>query len=386
MITNKSNKSNKNIAPTKKIRSISGKSKTVKTRIPSRNNAIKQIYKRDYYGTELLPMTNILNYINDFFNEFVIDKERKKRENKYVEFNDFFIVDDILERKENKADINIIINQNPNMSLKKMLAYTLYLKTFSWFESGRLDVSRFKSQIGKDASRLSIKINNEDYVFKYPSESEGLSYYKMADDFNIKIMNVLSSFSVIDFDLVNKIGILMCQNLFNFVTETITMMIMKKVQPEMSIVTGAKKNILINLTKNEQSIIANFESRLSISYNGDLDISKTCGDLQFTLLIDFKRNTYKFSKFILKYDIEECKSESNDEPVSSSQPVNNDEPVNNEETQESSFLKYIIPAGLGVGVVATPFLLGAFGGKNKKLKRKRKNKNKTKKRKKSFYK
>ena len=62
----------------------------------------------------------------------------------------------------------------------------------------------------------------------------------------------------------------------------------------------------------------------------------------------------------------------------------------NEENQGNSFLKYAIPGGLGVGVIATPFLLGALGGKNKKLKAKklktikRRRKNKTRK-KKYFY-
>ena len=391
MLYMNTNKSNKNIAPTKKIiRSISGKSKTVKSRIPSRNNAIKSTYNKDYYGTKLLPMTNIINYINDNFNQFVIDKERRQNERKHeVDFDDFFIIDDILEKKEKKADINIIIKQNPNMSLKKLLAYTLYLKTFSWFETGRMNISSFKSQIGKDVSRLSLKINNEDYIVKHPPTGT-LNYYKTADDFNIKIMNILSTFSVIDFDLVNKIGILMCQNLFNFITQTISLMTMKKFQPEISVETGATKDILLNLTKNEQSMIINFKSLLSISYNGDLDIRFTCGELEFTLLIDLKRNTYKFTKFILKYDIEKCNPESNNRPVSNNQPVsNNEDNVANEENQGSSFLKYAIPAGLGVGIIATPYLLGALGGKNKKLKAKklktkrRKRKNKT--RKKYFY-
>ena len=341
-------------------------------------------------------MTDILNYINASLNEFVINKEIKQSEHKYeAEFDDFFVISDVLERKETKSDINIIIEQNPNASLKKLLAYTLYLKTFSWFETGRLDVSRFKSQIGKDASRISIKINTEDYIIEYPPAGESFDYYKVADDFNIKIMNVLSTFSVIDFDLVNKIGILMCQNLFNFVTETITLMIMKKVQPELSIVTKPTKNILINLTKNEQSIIVNFESRLSISYNGELGFGKTCGDLDFTLLIDLKKNTYKFSKFIVQYDIEECNPENNNEESVSNieESVSNiEEPVNNSENKGMSDVIKYIPVGLGIGgIAAIPYLLGALGGKNKKIKgkSKRKQKNKTRKRKKqkkSFYK
>jgi len=374
------NKSNKNIAPTKKIiRSITGKSKTVKSRIPSRNNAIKSTYNKDYYGTELLPITNIINYINANFYEFVIDKERRKNERKHeVDFDDFFIIGDILEKKEKNTDINIIIKQNPNMSLKKLLAYTLYLKTFSWFETGRMNISSFKNQIGKDVSRLSLKINNEDYVVRHPPNGV-FNYYKIADDFNVKIMNVLSTFSVIDFDLVNKIGILMCQNLFNFITQTISLMTMKKFQPEIAVETSATKNILLNLTKNDQSMIINFKSLLSISYNRDLDIEFTCGELEFTLLIDLKRNTYKFTKFILKYDIEKCNPEGNNHQV-----TNNQDNIVNKENQGSSFLKYVIPAGLGVGVIATPFLLGALGGKNKKIKRKCKRKNKTRK-KKYFY-
>jgi len=372
------NKSNKNIAQTKKIiRSRTGKSRTVKSRIPSRNNAIKKIYNRDYYGTELLPITNILNYINANFNEFVIDKERKKNEHKHeVEFDDFFVIDDILERKEKKADINIIIKKNPNMSLKKLLASILYLKSFSWFESGKMNISSFKSQIGKDVSRVSLKINNEDYVIEYPPDGGSLNYYKTADDFNIKIMNILSTFSVIDFDLVNKIGIIMCQNLFNFITETITLMIMKKIQPEMSVVTRPNKSILINLTKNEQSIIINFESLLSITYNGDLDIQYTCGKLKFTLLIDLKKNTYNFSEFILNYDNEGCNPESNNQPSSSNQQSNNNQPEsNNENKGMSDAIKYGIPMGIiATGLVGAPFLLGALGGKNKKIKRKRKSK------------
>jgi hypothetical protein len=372
------NKSNKNIAQTKKIiRSRTGKSRTVKSRIPSRNNAIKKIYNRDYYGTELLPITNILNYINANFNEFVIDKERKKNEHKHeVEFDDFFVIDDILERKEKKADINIIIKKNPNMSLKKLLASILYLKSFSWFESGKMNISSFKSQIGKDVSRVSLKINNEDYIIEYPPDGGSLNYYKTADDFNIKIMNVLSTFSVIDFDLVNKIGIIMCQNLFNFITETITLMIMKKIQPEMSVVTRPNKSILINLTKNEQSIIINFESLLSITYNGDLDIQYTCGKLKFTLLIDLKKNTYNFSEFILNYDNEGCNPESNNQPSSSNQQSNNNQPEsNNENKGMSDAIKYGIPMGIiATGLVGAPFLLGALGGKNKKIKRKRKSK------------
>ena len=55
------------------------RNKTRKTNTPSKNNAIMTMYNNDYYGTELLPMSDILNYINEI-NEILVlvNKEIKK--------------------------------------------------------------------------------------------------------------------------------------------------------------------------------------------------------------------------------------------------------------------------------------------------------------------
>ena len=347
------------------------RNKTRKTNTPSKNNAIMTMYNNDYYGTELLPMTDILNYINDGFKNFVIEKERKKKENEHeVDFGDFFIVDDILKKKEKIANINIVIKKNPNMSLNKILAYSLYLQSFSWFQNGIMNISSFKYQIGKDVSRAEVKINNELLVI--PENDYGNNIL-ITDKFIIKIMNVLSKFTIIDFDLVNKIGILMCQNLFNFITQTISLMTRHKIEPEISAETKATKNILINLTQNDQSIIFNFKSLLIISYNEDLNPENTCGNLDFSLLIDLKKNTYKFTKFILNYDIEKCKPDNEDEidnEVENKENKENNENNENKDKGNSNMIKYGIPMGIiTTGLLATPFLLGALGGKhNKKLK------------------
>ena len=350
------------------------RNKTRKSITPSRNNAIKSMYNKDYYGTELLPMTDILNYINDGFNGFVIEKERKMKEDEdEVDFADFFIVDDILKKKEKIANINIVIKKNPNMSLNKILAYSLYLQSFSWFQNGIMNISSFKYQIGKDVSRTEVKINNELLVI--PENDYGNNIV-IADNFNIKIMNVLSTFSIIDLDLVNKIGILMCQNLFNFITQTIALMTRQKIEPEISAETKATKNILINLTQNEQSIIFNFKSLLTISYNEELNPQYTCGNLDFSLLIDIKKNIYKFTRFILNYDIEKCKPPDNvnqiDNKIDNANQNNKNKENENKGKGTSDIIKYGIPLGiLATGLVGTPFLLGALGGKhNKKLKRK----------------
>ena len=355
------NKTRKPIPPSR--------NKTRKSNTPSRNNAIKSMYIKDYYGTELLPMTDILNYANNNFAEYLVYKERNLAETRYeVVAADFFIIDDIFKKPEKEAHINTIIKKNPNMSLKKLLAYSLYTKSSSWFENGIMNISRFKSQIGKDVSRVEVKINNEIYVFERPPDGN-LNYYKIADDFNIKIMNVLSTFSIIDFDLVNKIGILMCQNVFNFTTDLLGLMIKDKMYPEKSSDTLATKNIIIKLTQNEQYIIFNFKSKLTITYNEDFSFGLTCGDSDFSFLVDLKKNIYKFTKYIVNYNIIGCKPDTPDTPDTN----------DNENKGTSDIIKYGIPMGiLATGLVGTPFLLAALGGKNKKYKKTKKKKRKRK--------
>ena len=384
MNTNKSKKKN---APTKKIiRSI-----TVKSRVPSRNNAIKQIYNRDYYGTNLLPMTNIIQYIDANFNDYMSMKDQKTSlDLPAASFEDFFIVDEVLKRKENVADIDIQIIKQPNANLNKLLAYSLYYSEYkNWFKSKKMDISSLKNQSGKDLSRIDILLNN----VKYNSVAENTNNTK-TDKFNVELMNILSKFVVIDFDLINKIDIAICQNIINFITDLITLLISIKIAPEKLLITKAEKNVSINLTKSQQNIVYNFKTKFYITKDGGIyDPEFTCGDMELTFIIDLKKNTYKFSKFKCKYNADTCyqgdNSVSIQSNVSNQDNVTNEDNVANEENQGSSFLKYAIPAGLGVGIIATPYLLGALGGKNKKLKAKklktkrRKRKNKT--RKKYFY-
>lgn len=368
------NKSNKNIVPTKNKRI---KSRTVKSRIPSRNNAIKIIYNKDYYGKDLLPITNIIQYIDANFNVYMSMKEQKTSlDLPSSSFEDFFIVDNILKRKENVANIDIQINKQPNVSLNKLLAYSLYYSEYkNWFNSPKknMDTSLLKNQIGKDLSRIEITINN----VKYKSINEDTNSIK-TDNFNIELMNILSKFSVIDLNLTNKIGICLCQNILNFLTDLITILISKKIDPEKVIITKAEKNVLITLTKSQQNIVYNFKTKFYITKDGGIvDPEFTCGDIELIFLIDFKKNTYKFPKFKCKYNADICYQEENLGALQGNvSNIDNQDNTNNtdntDNTDSSKYLKYGIPIALGVGgIVATPFLLGALGGKNKKLKTKK---------------
>jgi hypothetical protein len=377
-------KKNKINAPTKKT----VKTKTVKSRVPSRNNAIKQIYNKDYYGKKLLPITKIIQYIDTNFNDYMIMKDQKSAQDLPASsFEDFFIVDDVLTRKENIADIDIQINKQPNVSLNKLLAYSLYYSEYkNWFKTKKMDIALFKNQVGKDASRMDFMMNNKKFNFNNSDENS-----IKADKFNVELMNILSSFTVIDFNLISIIDVVMCQNILNFIMDLISLVVMKKFDPEKLLITQVEKDAVIILTNSQQNIVYNFKTKFYITKDGAIyDPEFTCGDMEFSFLIDFKKNTYKITKFKCKYNTETCYQGANLGSLPANQNVSN-QVVNEVAVDEdsSNYVKYI-PVGLGLGgIAAIPYLLGALGGKNKKIKKvksKRKTKNKTRKRKKSFYK
>ena len=301
----------------------------------------------------------------------------KKQENDNMNlpsasFEDFFIVDDILKKPENIANItNLQINKNPQISLNKLLAYSLYYSEHSrWFDTKKMDMSLFKNQIGKDVGRTDIIINNEKYNANYED-----SNHLKTDKYNINLMNILSKFSIIDLDLINKIGIITCQNIFNFISDLITILISSKLTPETAQITQAKKNILITLNKNEQFVIFNFNTKFWITKNKSIvDPEFTCGNMKYVFLIDFKKNTYKISQFDLKYDSNICYQSDNTPEQSDNAPTQNNK-------KESHLLSIGLPLGLtSIATLATPFVLATLGGKTKKLKRKKgKRKNNTKK-------
>jgi hypothetical protein len=360
------------------------RNRTVKSRVPTRNNAIKKIYNRDYYGKKLLPMTDIIQYINNNYNDYMVMKKQKDAQDlPPFSFEDFFIVNNVLTKKEDSANIDIQINKNPNASLNKLLAYSLYYSEYkNWFNSPNqnMDLSSLKFQSGKDFSRIDLSINNKIYKSNNgDGENEGDDNSLKTDKFNVKLMNILSSFSVISFDLINKFDIAMCQNMINFFTDLTTLLIIKKIAPEKFILTKAQKSIDINLTKSQQTVSYNFKANFWITKDGSIyNPEFTCAELDLIFLIDFKRNTYKFSKFKLNYNSAICYQDEEGSQVNTSN-LNNENNGNEKEKNKPNYFKYGIPIALGVGgIVAAPFLLGALGGKSKKLKLKKTKKNKRK--------
>ena len=167
----------------------------------------------------------------------------------------------------------------------------------------------------------------------------------------------------------------------NIPLKILSLMISEKIEPEKILIRGAEKNIELTLTKNQENIIYNFHTEFWITKDGSIyDGNYLCGEIYLTILIDFKKNTYKIPKFKCKYDADICYQTEN---LSNSQEETN--VVDVPKKDYSKYYKYG-PIALGIGgIVATPFLLGVLGGKNNKSKRRKSKKRKTK-TKKYFYK
>ena len=98
-----------------------------------------------------------------------------------------------------------------------------------------------------------------------------------------------------------------------------------------------------------------------------MDPEYPCGTLEFKLLFDLKANIFKFTSFKLNYNINNCG------PEIVNQGNNQGQGQGEGQEKKDSLIKweYALPAGVGAaGLVATPFLLAAFGGKIKRTPRK----------------
>ena len=132
------------------------------------------------------------------------------------------------------------------------------------------------------------------------------------------------------------------------------------VNPETCDVFRPSKSISITLTKDMQTVEFNFTSSLIISKDGNpMDPEYPCGEISFVFYVDLLKNTFGFSTFQLSYNINNCG------------PTSNTNTNNPEEESTSNKInvnwKYALPAAIGTaGIIATPFIIAALGGKRKR--------------------
>lgn len=344
-----------------------------------RNKAIISNYETDIIqqNPQKLPTTEFVEYTKNLYEPFVLEKQEKIRLNQNeIELSDIFSIPSDLLKPEKIANIVTSFKQNSSMSLDKFIAYSLLFKSFENFENnginkGKLKISNFKNQVGKDVSRVNVKINGVDPKGIIVPDNN----YKTADNFNLYIMREMAKNQLlINQNMIIKIDAIMCQDLFNFISQTISLYISNKVSPESATEVSAKKNIEIILTNEEQSIIFYFNTRLMISHNKMYDPEYLCGDYSFKLKVDLKNNTYALNDFNLSYNVDDCIPPSDND----NQSPDND----NDMPNQSKFSKFkdkaynlvsnnptavsgVATTGLLSGTALALFLTGILGGKRK---------------------
>ena len=311
----------------------------------------------------------------DNFSSYLTLKKQLDLENKYVLYlDDCFKFNHEIPSGQKTVDIETTaIGKTNNVPLDKLISYAFYMMTSYMFidtnkklNSKMKVIQLLKYQMGKDIQRDDRIINDKEYNGTYFQTFK--DYYSISDNLYRIIIQLYSSiYKDVNYDSVNKILLLSCQNIFNLLTDLIVLKVNTIVQPETSAVFDPKKTITITITKEQQTMEFYFESKLIISRNRDMDPEYPCGDLVFKFLVDLKNNTYSLSEFKLKYDINKCGPEINN-IEQNNVGQNNDNKLGDTPDKDSSFsdkMKYIIPAALGVaGIVAMPFLLGGLA-KNK---------------------
>ena len=362
------------------------KNKTTKVNRNVKTSPNKTTQKFSYYdkyftNTPIIPSTQITNYMKKYYKNFkkIYDYyENKKGDeiiNPITDPNSYFDFGVIKEHPGAKrVSFDTPIYGNPDMSLDKLIANAFYIKSRSAFENNEY-LETLKYQLGKDLGRGDRTINGIHYNKSYFSDNTK-NYYQYSDIFyKILISFFQSNGGIIDYNTINKIALLSCQNMHNFITDIVTIKLKQLLNPEDNAIFSHTKSEKITILPKQKTIEFFFNSQLIISrdrLNGQfMDPEYPCGNLEFILLFDFDNNTFRFTKFKLDYDLNKCGPESNF----------SDNTTNNKNID----VKYAIPVSLGVtGLATIPFILGALGGKRKTRKIRKTRNNKLKKSKKTY--
>lgn len=361
-----------------------------------KNKSNKNTSKIDtnFYGSHLIPTTPIINYMKDNFETYLTHLKQAEIEHKNVIYlDDVFETKNIVKPTGKIYNLKTEINSNPNMPLDKLIAYAFYMKTKDAFitkddkpTTNNAFLETLKYQMGKDISRddRTIQYYNPNYekkdsdgkldTEKYSKQIYNASYfsgldnnYIVADNFYKLIIKYYANHvnKKINYNVINKIALLSCQNIFNFIDDLVTEKVNNMLAPKLNLVYQPQKNVVITFTEKEQTIEFIFDTKLLISTNvitknfpnGREEIlgEPPYGHLSYNLFVDLKNNTFKFNNFELSYEVDKWNGSEQNNVF--------DNPVDNPGGNNMN-LQYAMPVAVGIGgIVATPFILGALGGK-----------------------
>jgi hypothetical protein len=317
-----------------------------------------------------LPPTEIIQDINKKFIQLKQDiNEGGGIENyKKNELYNLFNVSDIMRNKLNDITnyvINDTLNKNANSNLHNFLTKVIFY-TFAKsdvFKDNMLDITKIKTQLGKDLHRIKkIRINGVDIpkqeLLKFADVGE---YDKEVDFYNLLIMNSIDKQNIpINLNTINIIDICSIQQIIQFVSDLFLSELINKG------ILQQGGDILLNivLTKENQYIEFGIISNLLDRENPE----KSWGKFDCVLKMNLFDLSYSVKLIITNNTLQE-NQQLKSEPITR---VKNE--IVNISKNVADFTKEnpgSVAAGVGVTTVlasgvGTLLAIGLLGGKTKK--------------------
>ena len=342
----------------------------------SKYNKTKKTYTKKashfFIGTKNLPITNIIKILRKKFPQYNRQKiDADNNNTNIIYLDDLFLFKTKIQKNNTQLDLQTSAINTPRSEINNVILYSFYIMSKYMFEetnktqTSLLQMIQFlKFQIGKDIQRQIIHINGVEYNQSYFSNDDN---YKSADQLCQLVLNEYSKYNtIVNYDTINKILLMTCQNTFTFISDLIVIKINDILSPELCSVFRPDKSISLTFSKYKQLMEFNFSCKLIISQGGEpMNPEYPCGYVSFIFYVDFLKNSFGFSKFELSYDLTKCGPEKELDNSTDIVP-NNTSKLN---------MKYIIPAAIGVAsIIATPFAIAALGGKKRRNNKTKNNK------------
>jgi hypothetical protein len=330
-------------------------------------------YEKVYKNTPYIPKSTFISNMILKFPDFY----KKYKENSLlIVFNNIFDID--FKPKDTRK---FTINKQPLKpstfyTLDKIIEYAIFITSKSFFISHDNKfyptnhiIDDLKHQIGKDVLRSTISINGTNYDaskttqidnFTQPlsepsstpsgitSDQPSDNFIGITDTFYETIITYFKTNNLpINFNQINKIALLCCQNISNFLSDLTVLYLNDILKPDICVVYQADRNIKIDITKSAILLTIVFQSKLIISDDEMLDPEIQCGNLFIKTKFDILNNTFVITKFTVNINKITCNV---------SEIKDKESPLTNITLDKS-----MLPVGVSaVGIATSPFILGAI--------------------------